>query len=723
MGGAARLWRIGVAGLLFVLLATLPGQVSAADPPPTITGVTASEAAGTFKFAVTGPASATIKYATANGSAVAPGDYTAVTAGNVGLDTAGKGEIPITIAKDGLDEPDEQFTVNLLDDKNAVIATATGTIQDDDAAPVATIGNSPDVTEGNAGGTAKATFTVTLSAVSGKTVSVNYATVDNTAKTPGDYTGTSGTLTIPAGTKTKDIPVNVTGDAVSESDETFFVILTQRDDTATIGEPHQGTAKIVDDDAKAKLSVNDAKVKEGDTGTTVDLTFTVTLTGATGQQVTVQWHTEDRQAVAPADYQQKSGQITFDPSTAATQTKTISVKVVGDKIDEADETFAVKLDSPSGADVADGEGIGTITDDDNTSLLTISDATADEPDSGTSKMTFTVTLAPASQRTVHIDYATADGTATAGSDYTAAGGTLTFAPGGPTTQQVTVEVMGDTVNEDNETLLVNLVGPSGALVADPQGHGTIVDKNAPPSLAIDDVVTAEGDGAFFTVTLAGATLRTVTVVAETAGGTATSGIDFQARRSVLTFAPGEKTKTFSVSVLDDTESEPQETFAVDIHDATNATITKSRGTATIQASDQQAAASQPPPTGQTSIAVKPAGSSTLLLPRMVLAPRVVIATAGGKAKLQMSCAKISPITCAGSVALETVVKPKLSLGRQPFSVKKGKHSSVVIKLSARGFKLLKQRRTLQARAIVVVKTGKTSLRVVPGVITLRAPKV
>ncbi len=484
----------------------------------------------------------------------------------------------------------------------------------------------------------------------------------------------------------------------------------------------------MDDDARPTLSIALVKpqLEGGDvkppTGP-VNLQFRVTLSAASAQTITVLASTTtDGTAIGGIDYFVKSGeQITFTPGQVE---KIFLVQIKDDTIDEEDETMSAILSNPSaGATIAAGKGtaVGTILDDDHSSLLSVSDATVDEPASGTAQLTFTVSLEPASARTVKVDFATADGTASAGSDYTATSGTLTFNPG-ELTKTVTVDVIGDSVNEDNETVLLRLLNPSRVLIADNQGQGTIIDKNAPPSLSIDDDVVAEGEGANFTITLAGATLRTVTVVAETTGGTATSGIDFQARRSVLTFAPGEKTKTFSVAVVDDADSEPQETFTVDLHDATNATITKSRGVATIQASDQQLASSTPPASTPTPVAKPASTPTTILLPRMVLAPRVVIATAGGKAKLQMTCAKISPITCAGSVALETVTKPKLSLGRQSFSVKKGKRADVVIRLSARGFKLLKQRRTMQARAIVMVKTGKTSLRVVPGVITLRAPK-
>ena len=208
-------------------------------------------------------------------------------------------------------------------------------------------------------------------------------------------------------------------------------------------------------------------------------------------------------------------------------------------------------------------------------------------------MTFTVTLSQASSREVKVNWATADGTATAGADYTAGSGVLTFAPG-DTSKTIDVAVLGDGATEDNETLKVLLSNPVGvpaANVVDGQGDGTIVDQNAPPSLSISDTLSREGEGATFTVTLAGTTLRTVTVNFNTIEATAKAGSDFSARSGALSFAPGEKTKTITVTVLDDTAAEPTEDFFVGIGDAVNATITKNRGLGAIEASDQVA---QPP---------------------------------------------------------------------------------------------------------------------------------
>jgi len=111
--------------------------------------------------------------------------------------------------------------------------------------------------------------------------------------------------------------------------------------------------------------------------------------------------------------------------------------------------------------------------------LSVSDATVTEGNAGTVNAVFTVTLSAASAQTVTVSYATANGSASAGSDYAAASGTLTFAPG-TTSQTVTVAVTGDTLPEANETFLVNLGSPTNATIAKGQGQGTILNDDAAP---------------------------------------------------------------------------------------------------------------------------------------------------------------------------------------------------------------------------------------------------
>jgi hypothetical protein len=208
-----------------------------------------------------------------------------------------------------------------------------------------------------------------------------------------------------------------------------------------------------------------------------------------------------------------------------------------------------------------------------------------EGNSGTTNAVFTVSLSAASTVPVTVNYATVDGTASAGSDYQATSGTLTFAPG-ETTRTIAVSVIGDRLAEPNETFLVNLSGPTNATIATGQGVGTILDDE--PRLSISDVSKKEGRAGqttsfTFTVTLSAAYDQAVTLSFRTVDGTATSSDnDYHAQSGTLTFNPGETTKTITILVNGDSKKEADETFFVDLFgNSVNALLRKSRGVGTI----------------------------------------------------------------------------------------------------------------------------------------------
>ena len=208
-----------------------------------------------------------------------------------------------------------------------------------------------------------------------------------------------------------------------------------------------------------------------------------------------------------------------------------------------------------------------------------------EGNTGTVAATFAVTLSAASTQTVTVTYATSNGTATAGSDYQAKSGTLTFAPG-ETSKPVTVLVNGDRVAEPNETFFVNLSGPTNATIGDGQGVGSILDDE--PRISISDVSKKEGKKNqttqfTFTVTLSAAYDQPVTMSFRTADGTAkTSDQDYVAKTGTLTFAPGETTKTITIVIQGDSKKEANETFYLDLFgNSSNSLFTKNRGIGTI----------------------------------------------------------------------------------------------------------------------------------------------
>lgn len=213
--------------------------------------------------------------------------------------------------------------------------------------------------------------------------------------------------------------------------------------------------------------------------------------------------------------------------------------------------------------------------------LTISDVSTLEGNTGTHAVTFTVSLAAGSNRTVTVAYATTDGAATAGSDYQPASGTLTFAPG-ETNKTVTVQVIGDRRAEANDSFFVNLSNPVNAVVTDGTGAGTIVDDE--PRISIGTVSKKEGKKNqttqfTFTVTLSAAYDQAVTVSFRTTDGTAkTSDGDYVARTGTLTFAPGETIKTITIEVKGDSKKEADEDFYLDLFGlSSNSLFTNSRG--------------------------------------------------------------------------------------------------------------------------------------------------
>jgi hypothetical protein len=217
--------------------------------------------------------------------------------------------------------------------------------------------------------------------------------------------------------------------------------------------------------------------------------------------------------------------------------------------------------------------------------VSVSDATVTEGNTGTVNATFTLTLSRASDVDVTVQYATANLTAAAGSDYTAASGTVTF-PAGQTSRTFTVAVNGDRLAEPGETFSVNLIDPTNAAIGDGQGIGTIVDDE--PRISIGDVISFEGKNGrttlfTFTATLSAAYDQPVTTSFRTADGTARlSDRDYIAKAGTITFNPGETSKTITVEVRGDNRREGNETFFVDLFgNGSNSLLVKGRGVGTI----------------------------------------------------------------------------------------------------------------------------------------------
>ena len=430
----------------------LPG-LSIADAPTVAEG-------GEAVFPVTlNPASSqvvTVAYATQDGTAVTDSDYTA-TSGTLRFEPGETIQnIQVATLRDAIAEPSESFTVELSDPVGTAITNSTGvgTIAAD-AMPALSITDAVPVAEGG-----EATFMVSLSPASSELVTVAYATQDGTAVADSDYTATSGTLRFEPGETIQNIQVATLRDAIAEPSESFTVELSDPVGTAITNSTGVGTIAA---DAMPALSITDAvPVAEGG-----EATFMVSLSPASSELVTVAYATQDGTAVADSDYTATSGTLRFEPGETI---QNIQVATLRDAIAEPSESFTVELSDPVGTAITNSTGVGTIAAD-AMPALSITDAV---PVAEGGEATFMVSLSPASSELVTVAYATQDGTAVAGSDYTAASGTLQFDPG-MTSHTIRVAVLNDTAVEPTETFAVELSDPVRATLADGTGVGTITD--------------------------------------------------------------------------------------------------------------------------------------------------------------------------------------------------------------------------------------------------------
>ncbi len=497
--------------------------------------------------------------------------------------------ITVPVIGDVLGEANETFTVdlsNIIASPSVTFADAQGlgTIEDDDLAFSI---NDVSIAEGNAG-TTNLVFTVTRTSIA-TAETIDFTTANNTATTAdNDYVLNSGTLNFAMGDDTETITVVLNGNTKVELNETFFVNLSNASNGAI--SDAQGVGTITNDD-QATLTIDNVSKTEGDAGTQT-YTFTVSVDNAVDVPYTVNVGTVDGTATAGTDYVANSTTLNF--AGTAGESHTFEVTVNGDMLVEPTEIFTVPLStiSASGRDVVIsgplGTGTGTITNDD-AATISIDNVTLAEGDAGTVNFVFNVTLSKVVSTAVSVDFATANGTAGAG-DYNSNSGTVTFpANGAGQTQTITIQVIGDVLGEANETFNVNLsniVGSANVTFADAQGLGTILDDDL--AFSINDVTVAEGAGTTnmtFTVTRTSiATAETIQYA--TANNTATTGDnDYTSTSGTLTFAIGDDTETFTVVINGDNKVELNETFFVNLSNASNGNIADAQGEGTITNDD------------------------------------------------------------------------------------------------------------------------------------------
>ena len=531
----------------------------------------------------------TVDYVTNDGTALDGDDFTAQS-GTITFNstTSTSFNIDVPITDDNVIEAQENFTVVLSNvQSNLGVGltgpdTATGTINDDDAAGngVSFASTNVTVTEGT---DAFARFTVNFNGTiaPGQDVTVDYVTNDGTALDGDDFTAQSGTITFNSTTPSFNIDVPITDDNVIEAQENFTVVLSNVQSNLGVGliGPDTATGTINDDDAAGNgvsFASTNVTVTEG---TDAFARFTVNFNGtiAPGQDVTVDYVTNDGTALDGDDFTAQSGTITFNSTTPSFN---IDVPITDDNVIEAQENFTVVLSNVqsnlgvglTGPDTA----TGTINDDDaagNGVSFASTNVTVTEGTDAFARFTvnFNGTIAPGQDVTV--DYVTNDGTALDGDDFTAQSGTITFNSTTPSFN-IDVPITDDNVIEAQENFTVvlsNVQSNLGVGLTGPDtATGTINDDDAAGngvSFASTNVTVTEGTDAFarFTVNFNGtiAPGQDVTVDYVTNDGTALDGDDFTAQSGTITFNSTTSTSfNIDVPITDDNVIEAQENFTV-----------------------------------------------------------------------------------------------------------------------------------------------------------------
>jgi hypothetical protein len=416
-------------------------------------------------------ATATVDYSIVAGTATDGSDFTTPTGISNGSLTFAAGEskklITITIKDDSAFEEDETFNVVLSNSQGATINPIAGngtvnfTIKDNEKGI-----SIADTTQTEGNGTA--IFTVTRSGNTSSSATVEFQTADGTATAgstgSGDYESKTGTITFAANETTQAITVTINDDSTAEDDENFSISLT-----------NANGGSLTDSSATGTITDNDTGLSIGDQSKSEDgnsFLFTVTRTGNTSAQSTVEFSTSDNTATSGTtggDYVSNSGTLTF---AAGVKTQTISITINNDSTVESDETLDISLSNATGATITDGVATGTITNDD--SSLSISDVTVSE---GAGNAVFTITRTGNTSLAETVEGTSINGTAKAPGDFTSTSGTLTFAAG-ESSKTLTVAINDDTqFLEGNESFSISLAQASSSTLSDSLGIGTITEND------------------------------------------------------------------------------------------------------------------------------------------------------------------------------------------------------------------------------------------------------
>jgi Calx-beta domain/Domain of unknown function (DUF4114) len=433
------------------------------------------------------------------------------------------------------------------------------------------------IIEKNTGDTANnASFQVQLSGKSATAITVNYGTVNGTATAGSDFTPTSGQLTFAPGTITpQTILVPITPDNIFEPDETFSTQLTNPIG-AIVGSP--ATVSILNDDVLPIITIA-AGVNAQEP--TTPGTFILNRTGDLSSTLTVNLAATPGTATSGIDFQTIATTAIFAAGSSSTS---INVNAIDDDLYEGSETVrlaiqtgsAYTLGASTSAEIAiiDNETIPTL-------IITPTTQSIAEKNSGdpANSASFQVQLSGKSATAITVDYATINGSATAGSDFTLTNGQLIFAAGTIAPQTILVPITPDNTVEPDETFTLQLTNPVGAVISGSPSTVNILNDDNPivvstPVITITAGVNAKepGTSGTFILQRTGDLTSALTVNLMTTSSSGTETIDYQPIATTAIFAAGNNIATVEVKPIDDDIYEGNEKVGVLIKTGSNYSI-------------------------------------------------------------------------------------------------------------------------------------------------------
>ena len=520
-----------------------------------ITDITEGESATiSFNLSSISEKVVTFDVASVSGSAISGTDFSLLSESITINPGSSSASVTLVTIDDAIDEVNETIGIQLSNLVNLLDETQTSytlSVIDNDDAPVLVF-SGRDINE-NVG-----TFDVlfSISEVSAKDIAFDVNSVADTAS-DADYNNISSTLTIPAGELSVSQSLTIIDDEIDEDNETFDITVSNLENVTatTLTEAF----RIIDNDGVPNIIINNASITEGQS-----VEIPVNLSNVSELDIAIDYVTTDATAKAGTDYEASSGTLLI---SAGETDGVILIKTIDDQLDEEDKSLTLTLSNPQNATLSKSSIQVGIFDNDETPTVTAANKINEEGET----VSISFALSEESGRDISFNYATNNGTAIAGIDYTSQSSSITFAAG-ESIKTINVVTLDDSLDEDRENFTVSLSNPTNVKLGTSVIEIALDDNDEEPTVSINGSNASEGsNSATAVISLSSASGKVITVDYLAFEANSAKAIeDFIPVSSSITFAPGEIQKTIAIDLVNDTIREASESFDISLGNIINA---------------------------------------------------------------------------------------------------------------------------------------------------------